>query len=172
MKHKHISSLSRKERERVRVQAGKLFQKGISQAEIARRVKVTPAAVNYWHTAWKTRGMQGLKSRGCPGFPSKLTEDKRVVFKRAILKGPQAYGFETNLWTLSRLAAVMKKTTGIRFGHNHTWEIVRTLGFTCQKPRVKAKERDEEAIKAWKEKRLPGLKKMGGNAWIFSGLRV
>jgi len=170
MKYTHISSLSRKEREKVRVKAGKLFQKGVPQAEVARRLKATPAAVNYWYKDWKGGGVNGLKSKGHPGFPSKLTDDKRMVFKRAILKGPEEYGFETNLWTLSRLAAVMKKTTGVRFGHNHTWEIVRSLGFTCQKPQVKAKERDEEAIKAWKEKRLPGLKKMGSNAWIFSGL--
>lgn len=170
MKNKHISSLSRKEREKVRLRAGKLFRQGVPQAEVALRFKATPAAVSYWHQAWKKKGVKGLKSRGHPGFPSKLTENKRAVFKRAILRGPQTYGFETNLWTLSRLAAVMKKTTGIRFGHNHTWEVVRTLGFTCQKPRVKAKERDEEAIRAWKEKRLPGLKKMGGNAWIFSWL--
>lgn len=170
MKYTHISSLSRKEREKVRVKAGKLFQKGMAQAEVAQMLKATPAAVSYWHTAWKKRGLKGLKSKGHPGFPSKLTEGKRTVFKQAILGGPQEYGFETNLWTLSRLAAVMKRTTGIRFGHNHTWEIVRSLGFTCQKPQVKAKERDEAAIKAWKEKRLPGLKKMGSNAWIFSGL--
>jgi transposase len=170
MKHKYISSLSRKGRERVRLKAGTLFQKGMLQAEIARRLKATPAAVSYWHLAWKTRGREGLKSRGHPGFPSKLTKEKRGVFKQAILKGPQTYGFETNLWTLSRLAAVMKKTTGIRFGHNHTWEVVRSLGFTCQRPRVKAKERDEEAIRAWKEKRLPCFKKMGSPAWVFSGL--
>ena len=170
MKYTHISSLSRKEREKVRVKAGKLFQQGMSQAAVARRFKVTSAAVSYWHTAWKTSGMHGLTSLGHTGFASKLTEDKRVMFKRAVLKGPQEYGFETNLWTLSRLATVMQKTTGIRFGHNHTWEIVRSLGFTCQKPQVKAKERDEAAIRAWKAKRLPGLKKMGSNSWVFSGL--
>lgn len=170
MKHKHISSLSRKEREGVRMKAAKLFQKGIAQAEVARTCGATPAAVNYWHRAWKECGARGLRSKGHPGFPSKLTKEKRKAFKQAILKSPHAYGFETNLWTLSRLAAVMKKTTGVGFGHNHTWEVVRSLGFTCQKPQVKAKERDEQAIRAWKEKRLPGLKKMGSNAWIFSGL--
>lgn len=170
MKHKPISSLSHKEREKVRLSAGKLFQKGVPQAEVARQLKATPAAVNYWHKAWKKNGIKGLKSKGHTGFASKLTADKRKTFKQAILKGPQEYGFATNLWTLSRLAAVMKKTAGIKFGHNHTWEIVRSLGFTCQKPRVQAKERDEAVIRAWKEKRLPGLKKMGSNAWIFSGL--
>ena len=170
MKHKHISSLSHKEREKVRLKAGTLFRKGVSQAEAARMLKATPAAVSYWHKDWKKNGMDGLKSKGHTGFASRLTEKKRRMFKRAILNGPEEYGFETNLWTLSRLAAVMKKTAGVRFGHNHTWEIVRALGFTCQKPQVRAKERDEEAIRAWKEKRLPGLKKMGSNAWIFSGL--
>lgn len=170
MKNKHTSSLSREHREKVRLKAGKFFNKGISQAEIARKLGVTPAAVNYWHIAWKKDSEKGLKSKGHPGFKSKLTDDKRILFKKAILKGPLAYGFETNLWTLSRLAVVMKKVARVKFGHNHTWEIVRELGFTCQKPQVRAAERNEAAIKAWKTKRLPGLKKMGSNAWIFSGL--
>lgn len=170
MKNKHISSLSRDEREKVRLQAGKLFQQGLTQADIARRFKATPAAVNYWHKAWKRGGINSLKSKGHPGFASKLTPQKRLLFKQAVLKGPLRYGFETNLWTLSRLSTVMNKVAKVRFGHNHTWEIVRELGFTCQKPQVRAVERDEAAIKAWKEKRLPGLKKMGPNAWVFSGL--
>ena len=170
MKNKHTPLLSRKKREATRLKAAKLFKKNIPQAEIARKLKVTPAAVNYWHIAWKKGGKKALKSKGQPGFPSKLTPDKRIVFKEAILKGPLEYGYETNFWTLSRLAVVMKRVAGVKFGHNHTWEIVRSLGFTPQKPRVLAGERDEEAIAAWKKKRLPGLKKMGPNAWIFSGL--
>ena len=161
---------TRLERERVRIRAGKLFAKGRAQAEIARKFTVTRAAVSQWHAAWKKNKKTGLISRGHPGFPSRLTDEKRNVFKQAILAGPLSHGYETNLWTLARLADVMKKCTHIRFGHNHTWQIVRGLGFTCQKPQVKAKQRDEKAIKAWKEKRLPGLKKMGPNAWVFSGL--
>lgn len=170
MKNKHTPLLSRKIREQKRFKAANLFKKNISQAEIARKLKVTPAAVNQWHKMWRKGGKKALKSKGQPGFPSKLTPHKRIVFKKAILKGPLKYGYETNFWTLSRLSAVMKKVTGVKFGHNHTWEIVRSLGFTPQKPRVLAGERDEAAIAAWKKKRLPGLKKMGSNAWIFSGL--
>jgi putative transposase len=161
MKNKHIASLSREQREQRRLLAAKLFKKNIPQAEIARKLRVTPAAVNYWHIAWEKNGIKGLKSKGPTGFPSKLTPQKRVSFKEAVLKGPKAYGYETNLWTLERLSAVMKKSVGIKFGHNHTWEIVRELGFTPQKPQLKAKERNEQAITEWKKKRLPGLKKMG-----------
>lgn len=170
MKNKHTSLLSRKKREAVRLKAAKLFKKNLPQAEIARKLKVTPAAVNYWHKAWKKGGKKALKSKGQPGFPSKLIPKDRTAFKEAILKGPLVYGYETNFWTLSRLSAVMKKVANVKFGATHTWEIVRSLGFTPQKPRVLAAERDEEAIAAWKKKRLPGLKKMGPNAWVFSGL--
>lgn len=169
MKNKHISSLSYKEREKVRLTAGKLFRRGISQAEVARRLKATPAAVNYWHSAWKDRGINGLKSKGHTGFASKLTEERRLRFKLAILEGPLEHGYQTNLWTLPRLAAVMKKSTGIQFSEVWTWHIVRSLGFTPQKPQVRARERDEKAIAEWKAKRLPCLKKMGAQTWILSG---
>lgn len=158
------------ERERVRLKAGKLFQKGILQAEVARRLKATPAAVNYWHNSWKDRGGRGLRSKGHPGFESKLTEEKRLLFKRAILKGPLAHGYQTDLWTLPKLTVVMKKVTGVSFSEVWTWHVVRTLGFTPQKPQVVAKERDTKAITEWKERRLPGLKKMGSQTWLLSGL--
>lgn len=170
MKNKHISSLSHKEREKVRLRAGKLFQIGVSQAETARRLKATPAAVNYWHKAWEDKGMRGLKSTGPTGFASELTPEKRLLFKRAILKGPLEYGYQTNLWTLPKLSAVLRRVAGFRCSDVWTWHIVRNLGFTPQKPQVKARERDEKAIIEWKTKTLPGLKKMGGKTWILSGI--
>lgn len=170
MKYKHISSLSHKKREKVRLQAGKLFQKGISQAEVARRLKATSATVSYWRGAWDKRGMDGLKSKGHTGFASKLTLDKRLLFKRAILKGPLEHGYQTNLWTLSRLRAVMRKETGCAFSEVWVWHIVRLLGFTPQKPQMIARERDKNAIREWNEKRLPDLKKMGGKTWVLSSI--
>jgi len=42
------------------------------------------------------------------------------------------------------------------------------LGFTPQKPQVRAAKRDEAAIAAWKAKRLPGLKKKWAQMHGFS----
>lgn len=165
-----MASLSRERREQVRLKAGKLFEKGIHQAEVARKLGVTPAAVNYWHKDWENHGREGLKSLGPPGFNSKLTKEKRQSFKRAILKGPLAYGYETNLWTLPKLAAVMKKVAKIQFSEVWTWHIVRDLGFSPQKPQVKAREQNQQAVSQWKTKTLPGLKKMGWESRISFGL--
>ena len=108
---RHISSLAHKRREQVRFKAGKLFKRGLNQAEVARKLKVTPAAVNYWHKDWEKHGLNGLKSKGHPGFESGLGDVKRLLFKKAVIKGPQRFGFESDLWTLPRLTAVLKKVT-------------------------------------------------------------
>lgn len=169
--NKHTSSLSRKNKEARRLKAGKLFDTGRTQADVARKFKVTTSAVTRWYAAWKRGGLAALKSKGCPGFESSLTPDKRKKFKEAILRGPSVFGYETNLWTLSRLSAVMRKVCKIEFSEAWIWHIVRDLGFTSQKPQVKARQRDEKAIKKWKEKTLPDLKKMDSKEWILFGVR-
>lgn len=168
--HKPHTSLSRHAREAARKKAGRMFGQGKTQAEIARHFGVSPAAVCKWHRAWNKQGQKGLASKGPPGFASALTEDKRKKFKTAILKGPLVHGYKTDLWTLRRLSDVLKKTTRVGFGPVRTWQIVRSLGFTPQKPQVKAKERNEKAIADWKTRRLPSLKKMGPKTWILAGI--
>ena len=162
------TSLSRGEREARRKEAGMMFRQGRSQAEVAKKFGVSTAAACKWHAAWDEKGMSGLDSKGPPGFASALDDKKKQTFKNAILKGPLSHGYETDLWTLARLAAVLQKTAEVQFGPVRTWQVVRELGFTPQKPALKAKERDEEVIEHWKTRRLPSLKKMGSRTWMLS----
>jgi transposase len=157
----HTSSLSRDDRERRRAKAAVLFKKGVSHAEISRHLSVTPAAVTQWRRAYAHGGRKALLSKGPSGFPSKITPEKRARFKREILKGPLSHGYPTNLWTLPRLGALLTKIVRVKFSDAWVWNIVRELGFTPQKPQVKAAERDEQAIRGWRTATLPKLKKMG-----------
>lgn len=161
MKQKHKPSLSRKDKEKRRLRAGQMFEKGISQADIAKKSGVTPAAVKYWHDAWKKKGIKGLKSKGHPGFASKLTPEKRVRLKKIILKGAKHYGYPTDFWTINRIMAVARKKLKLSFKKTWIWVIILSLGFTCQKPQTKSKERNEKSIADWKAKVWPSLKKMG-----------
>lgn len=143
------------------MKAGKLFQRGCTQAEVARTLRVTPAAVSQWHILWKERGLSGLKSKGHPGAETTLTKEKRQKLKRAILKGPRAFGYATDLWTLERIKSIAKKEAGLSFGTTWIWHTVISLGLSCQKPIKRTVERDEKAIRTWKLKTFPRLKKMG-----------
>jgi transposase len=147
-----------------------MFRRGATQAEVARKLRVSTAAACKWHALWDEKGMPGLDSKGPSGFASALDAQGKKKFEKAILRGPLAAGYETNLWTLTRLRKVLKKETKISYGPVRTWQVVRELGFTPQKPVLKDVERDERAIADWKTRRLPGLKKMGSRTWVFAGI--
>lgn len=147
--------------ERRRFAAGRLFAAGESQVSVARHFGVSTAATNQWHAAWAAAGSDGLRSKGPPGFASQYTPEKRQALKRIILAGPTAHGYATDFWTVERIRAVAAAKLGVRLKAKRTWLTVCSLGFSCQKPERRARERDEAAIATWKLRAFPRLKKMG-----------
>lgn len=167
MKHATTSSPSRKQLDRQaleqrRKKAIKWHNQGKSQYFIAKKLSVSFEAVSNWVEIYQKKGLAGLASKGKPGPKPRLTAADRKKIKAAILKGPRAAGYETDLWTLGRLKTLIAKESKERFHPGHVWKIVCSLGFSCQKPETRARERDEQAIQAWREKTVPRLKKMGG----------
>src|SRR6266852_199818 len=80
----------------------------------------------------------------------------------ALLKGPGAHGFATELWTLPRVATLIERLTRVRYHPGHVWYILRRLGWSLQRPTRQARERDEAAIAEWKRRRWPQVKKTPG----------
>ncbi len=75
------------------------------------------------------------------------------------MQGALAQGFPTELWTLPRVAKLIKQRFGVAYSSGHIWHLLRRLGFSCQKPARRATQRDEAAIERWKKRRWPALKK-------------
>lgn len=146
--------------EQRRFKAEKLFTAGIHRAEIARRCKVTRTAVHYWYTTWQRQGKDGLR-RGRPGPKPRLTAKKLVKVKQTLREGPLAAGYDTNLWTLARIAKVIRRTAHIAYGTTQVWYLLRALGWTSQKPETRARNRNEAAIKRWQEESWPRIQKRG-----------
>src|SRR3982074_287509 len=84
--------------QRRRLRAGRLLQRGVAQAEVARRVGVTRTTVSQWNTQLGAGGMEALKSRP-RGRPSGLDDAQRRELIRALTSGALAEGFATDLWT-------------------------------------------------------------------------
>lgn len=158
--HRDIKALEER-----RIKAGILFTKGTSQAEVARRFKVARPSVHAWYAAWKKDGAAGLKSkRGVFGRMPRLTEAHIKKVRAAVLAGPRKAGFPTDMWTLGRIAKIIKKIAAVSYHQNHVWRVLHAMGFTCQKPSAKPKERNERAIKQWKEIEWPAIQKRGPNS--------
>jgi transposase len=143
-----------------RLQAAELFAQGHTQAEVAHELGVSRQSAHVWHTTWQQGGVGALRSRGPTGPDPKLSAVQLAKVEQALLAGAMANGFDTDLWTLERVAVVITQLTGIRYHPGHVWVILRhRLGWTLQRPERRASERDEEAITRWVAQEWPRIKK-------------
>jgi transposase len=148
--------------QRRRLRAGRLLLRGIAQAEVARRVGVTRTTVSDWNEKLNAGGLQGLKRRP-RGRPPGLDAAQRRALIERLKEGALAHGFATELWTLPRVGKLIERRFGRRYSESQVWRILMALGFSCQRPSGRALERNEAAIRKWKQQRWPALKKTPRN---------
>lgn len=145
--------------EKRRKKAAALFNKGWSAPEVARHFEVARQVAYRWKDAWEQGGKAGLASKGPAGRKPRLTGEQTQQVTEALLAGPGALGYKTNLWTLPRVAALIEDLTGVRYHPGHVWRLMGASGFSCQRPERRAVERDEKAIRRWQRVEWPALKK-------------
>jgi transposase len=142
-----------------RVRAGRLLQAGKKPAEVAAAVGVARQTVYTWKRILEEDGIDALREIDRGGRPASLDEKQFEQIRQALLEGPTAHGFGTELWTLKRVRLLIERLHGVRFSEVHVWRILGRLGFSSQKPERRALERDEQAIVRWKKREWPRLKK-------------
>jgi transposase len=145
--------------ERRRLQAVKLFGRGCSKAEVARRCGVSNQSVGRWHAAWQAGGSAALKHPGRAGRKPRLQPLDHVKLEADLQKGPELLGHATALWTLPRIVELIGQRFGHRYSTSQASRLLRQLGWSCQKPARRALERDDRKIARWKRSRWPALKK-------------
>ncbi len=145
--------------EQRRLAAARLFGQGKSRAEVARRLEVSWPAVNKWYHAWQQNGTAGLKAAGRAGRHPKLSPDQLAQVEQELLRGPTAQGYATEVWTLPRIAQVIRKRTGVQYHPGHVWRILRAMEWTVQRPEHRAKERNDAAVERWLKRRWPQRKR-------------
>ena len=137
-----------------------MLKRNVPQAEVARKVGVSRQAVSVWAKQLAAAHGAVGKLRARPlGRPRRLEAEQSDGLLAMLLKGALAFGFPTELWTIKRVRVLVKREFGMAYSHTGCWRLLRSLGFTPQKPERRALQRDEAAIRQWKRKRWPALKK-------------
>src|SRR6266508_1735552 len=114
-----------------RRRAARLFHRGLSQAEVARQLRVSSVSAMRWYHAWKRLGQRGLAVALRLGRPTRLSVKQLREVQKAV----------------------------VRYHPGHVWKLLRQMGWSLQRPATQAKERDETAIKRWKKTTWSRLKK-------------
>lgn len=148
-----------KELERRRHRAMALLDQGHRQAKVARMLGVTPGAVSQWKKACQRRGPEALDAKPHLGPRPKLTAKQRRKLSRLLKQGPCKHGYPTELWTLQRVVEVIDQHFGVHYDPSGIWHVLRGMGWSCQKPERRARERDENAIVRWRTHDWPRIKK-------------
>ena len=135
--------------EKRRFEAAALFEKGYGPSEVARRLNVRRQSAYVWQALWKTAGRTGLKSNGSAGCKRRLTPEQEVNLTQAIIDGAEATGHGSSVWTLPRIADLIRQQYQVEYHPGHVWRLLRRLGFSCQRPARRAYERDSEEVALW-----------------------
>jgi transposase len=155
MRHKG----SPEEHEHRRLLAVQRVLEGYAIEEVADFLGVEPRSVRRWLGAYREGGAQCLLSRPVSGRPPKLTLTQEKIVRRWLADSPSEHGFDTDLWTASRLGQLIREEFGVGLNSRYLSTWLRDRGFTPQKPQRIPRERDPKAIAAWLESDWPRIKK-------------
>jgi transposase len=138
-------------REWRRLRALHLKQHGWYQRDIAEALGASEEAVSRWLARARDGGPQALLGRSAPGRPPRLTAAQKRLIPEFLWHGPEAYGFRGQVWTRARVARVIEEECGVRYHKAHVGRLLRELRWTPQVPNRRALQRDEEAIRSWRD---------------------
>lgn len=115
-------------------------------------------AVSQWlRRAREGGGREAVRTMPRAGRQPKLTEAHRAQIPALLTKGAEAHGFVGDVWTTERVAVVIKRAFDVGYHPAHVSRLLRQLGWAVQKPVVRATQRNEAAVTAWRDETWPAL---------------
>jgi len=144
------------ELERRRRRAVEAVDYGERVKDVARIFGVARCSVYRWRKL--ANAPQGLAAKPHPGPATQLSVDQQRQLDALLQQGAAAHGWPNHLWTTHRVVLLIQRHFGIRLHHDHVGRFLRQrLGYSPQKPRRQARERDDEAIRHWRRYTFPAI---------------
>lgn len=143
----------------VRERAALAVIDGMTITSVSSAYGVDRKTVSRWVAKLCANGSQSLHRKVGSGRPRKLEQLTEGELRKVVLQGAIAFGFETDLWTVSRLRRVILDAFHIQLSKNTIWRRLRDAGLTYQKPEREYYEIDEAARKKWLRYEVPKIRR-------------
>ena len=142
--------------EQRRRQAVLAVQKGDHVKDVARIIGVNPRSIYRWLNL--AQQPDGLDAKPHPGPATRLSLQQQQQLEQMLRQGAHAHGWPNQLWTTQRIADLIRRHFNVSLHHDHVGRFLRKrLKWSPQKPRRRARERDEKAIADWKRDAFPNI---------------
>ena len=127
-----------------------------SRTTVAAVLGVHYKTVARWVRASRHPG--GLDARPQPGPAPALTDTHLRRLEALLAKGAKAHGWPNQLWTAARAARLIERHFRIAYRPEHVRKVLeRRLGWTSQKPRRQARERNDKEGARWLGDEVPRI---------------
>ena len=146
-----------------RKKAVRMVIDGKPKAEVARTVGASLTSIKSWYRAYVKGGrtLDALNSKRHTGRPSRMSGRQLDRLGNMLLRGAERYGYEVDLWTTERVAALIEEKFGVSYHPDHVGKILHGMNFSSQKAEGWAREHDEKEVRDWVRDTLPDIKKAG-----------
>jgi transposase len=148
-----------KELEARRLKAMDLLREGKTPTQAAEILGVSRQTVQRWKATEKEGGKRALKLIPQHVPSCRMSALQQRELGKILLRGAQAAGFPTDLWTTARIAEIVRKKFKFRFNPDHLGRLLHRWGYSCQKPAKQAREHDARAEREWRNSAWPRIKK-------------
>jgi transposase len=145
----------------VRVRAVRAVLSGLPVNQVASAYRVDRTTLHRWLKRFRSCGTEdSLQRRPTSGRPRKLVDLGEQNLKSIVLAPASEHGFETDLWTVSRLRAVLVEKFGQEISDDTVWRRLREAGLTWQVPEREYFQADPMARTEWLEEIVPGIRRI------------
>ncbi|WP_030024781.1 winged helix-turn-helix domain-containing protein [Streptomyces monomycini] len=128
-----LTAERREFRERLRLKAVERFARDETNAVIARELRVSVRSVQRWRRAWQQAGERALDSKG-PASRPRLSPAQFRRLEAELARGPAAYGWAGDRWTLERIQAVIVRRFRVTYTVQGVRKLMRRHGWTYVAP--------------------------------------
>lgn len=147
--------------EALRVRAVKAVCGGMAQRAAAKTFGVSEVIVSKWMALYGACGLKGLRKnkRGPKMSRAALQGWQAAVICNIIRdRHPEQMKLPFALWTSRSIRDLIRRKFGIVLARRTVRRYLRRWGFTPQKPRRIAYEKDSAAVRRWKSRRYPAIR--------------
>lgn len=154
-----------------RISAILALANGSAMEEAASLLCITVGAIYKWLQQYLTNGIKGIFNKKSPGRPAKLTKNQRKKLSKMIEDGPEHHGFESACWRTPMIQELVLSEFGVFYSAHYLSQLLKNLGFSYQKAKFVAANKDDQKRAEWLKNTWPKILKEAKekNGYILFG---
>ena len=141
------------------------FRDGVKRAEIARRLGLSRQWVTKIIKIYQAEGFdsavagkkRGMSEASAAGMRMLSHEEAKKVANWIVDKNPAQLKFDFTLWTAKAVRQLIQREFGRQLALSTVRNYLRSWGMTPQRPKKKAIQQDDAAVRRWLETDYPAI---------------